>query len=97
MLPATGFLVDHKNCDPLDNRRHNLRVCTPLENVRNRRVNRGTKTGVKGVVPKGPSFVAAIFANGKRIHLGSFPSIEEARSAYSAAAEKLFGEFARVA
>jgi len=35
----SGIEVDHRNWDTLDNRRLNLRICTPFQNKSNRRIN----------------------------------------------------------
>ena len=101
-----GYEVDHINHDPLDNRRANLRICTPSQNQRNRRIVRGFSK-FKGVFPSNDKrkngditqrWKAKICIDYRNISLGSFPftpegEIEAAR-AYDMAAIELFGEFA---
>ena len=94
-----GAYVDHINGDTLDNRRSNLRLCTPQQNMWNRRVMHNTQTGFKGVARNKRSklnpWKARIRVSGKLVHLGCFPTPEEAHEAYKQAAIKYFGEFAR--
>lgn len=94
----SGEVVDHRNHNTLDNRRENLRVCTHAENMRNRAVNRNSATGVKGVTldKRLNKFRAEIRANGKRITLGRFASIDDAAAAYRAASIKYHGDFGSV-
>lgn len=90
-----GLFVDHKNHDPLDNRRENLRACTHAENARNSRTRRHSSTGLTGVtVQRNGEFRARICAGGKRIDLGSFSTPTEAALARDYAASNLHGEFA---
>jgi hypothetical protein len=94
-----GLLVDHKNGDPLDNRRANLRFATAAQNMHNRRKIR-TKTAsiYVGVYfnKQIDKWGARIRYQGKRIYLGSFKNESDAGRAYDAAAKKCFGEFARL-
>lgn len=78
-----GEVVDHINRNGLDNRRENLRTATVAENTANRAINSNNKTGVLGVFKwtKGKGYGAQIGVNGKRIYLGSFDTIEEAKKA----------------
>jgi hypothetical protein len=79
-------LVDHRNGDGLDNRRENLRVCTPGQNQANRQTVRSA-SGFKGVTfdrSRG-RWAAKITVNYRVINLGRFATAEEAARAYDAA------------
>lgn len=97
-----GMEIDHRNGDPLDNRKSNLRFCTRQQNQLNRKFNSNNTRGFKGVSfndgPKGSKtrpWRAYIGLNKKRIFLGSFATAKEAGEAYLDAAKKLYGEFNR--
>lgn len=92
--------IDHINGNGLDNRRDNLRVCTPTTNGQNKR-SRGGESKYKGVfrnkqVKTKITWMSCIRFNKKHIHLGSFNSEIEAAIAYDNAAIKYFGEFAKL-
>ncbi len=87
-------MVDHANCDGLDNRRANLRFCDYAQNRANAYCLKN-KTGFKGVTEQKHKFRATIRVSGKLIILGRFRTPEEAHRAYAEAAAKHFGEFAR--
>lgn len=94
-----GVEVDHRNGNGLDNRRANIRLCTHVENSRNRHSLRLTKASRwKGVVPYasqiGTRWRARIHVSGKNLSLGSYGTEEEAARAYDTAAREHFGEFA---
>lgn len=85
--------IDHIDRDRANNRIANLRAATPSQNIAN---SKGYgRLGVKGVRSYKGSFRAHIRLNGKGMHLGTFPTIEEAAAAYRDAAIRLQGEFAR--
>jgi hypothetical protein len=94
--------VDHKNRNPLDNRKCNLRTCTVGQNNFNSRgLGKKKDTGYRGVYyhtdkryPLNVYIVARIGFQKKNIHLGVFESEIEAAKAYNNAAMKLHGEFA---
>jgi len=92
---------DHINCDPFDNRRENIRICTLAQNNRNRKKYKGNYLSeYKGVSfykrRKTKPWFAQIMVNGKNIYLGIFASEVEAACAYDKAARLHFGEFAQV-
>lgn len=88
--------VDHKDGDPLNNRRENLRVCTYQQNSFNSRIPSNNTSGKAGVQRIKKGWNARIQANGKYIHLGDFSRFEDAVAARLAAEKEYFGEFARV-
>lgn len=93
-----GTEVDHKNLDKLDNQKHNLRICLPSQNRKNRPARRDNVTGLRGVRLNRETgrFGARIYADGSPVWLGYFPTKEEAYSAYLSAARRLHGEFATI-
>lgn len=96
MRAPKHLLVDHRDHNGLDNRRSNLRLCTPAENIRNQGSARGSTSKYKGVTwcKARNIFQARITFNGRRIHLGSFKNEIDAAKAYDKKAKELFGEFA---
>ena len=93
---ANGFQIDHKDCNPLNNQKANLRLATASQQGANRRVISGL--GFKGVA-RGSNhypYYSYICVQGQSIFLGRFVSAEAAARAYDAAAIKYFGEFARL-
>jgi len=94
--PKEGFEIDHINRDKFDNRRENLRYVLDCHNSRNTNVRRNNKLGYKGVCIQKNRFRAAIRVNGKRKHLGSFRSPEEAYAAYVEASRFYYGEYSGV-
>ncbi len=89
-----GQMVDHKDGNQLNNRRSNLRFCTPSQNVINSKVRSNNTSGYRGVDATRLRWRARIGVNGHRILLGIFDQIEDAATAYDQAAKMHFGEFA---
>ena len=83
--------IDHINHIRTDNRISNLRCVNKKQNAENRKLNKNTKTGFRGIGfshTKG-KFIARIRHNRKPIYLGSYDLIEDAIAAYREAASKL--------
>lgn len=87
-------IYDHKNRNPLDNRKCNLRKCDRSQNGANSK-QRSSKSGYRGV----SQHVSGLWharTNYKRkeISIGYFKSKEDAARARDKIARKIFGEFA---
>ena len=92
--------IDHINGIRHDNRLENLSSVTGQINTHNqKKAHSNSSTGVLGVVPKlNGKFSAEIRLNGKKIHIGTFSTVEEASLAYKEAKNKLHpGAIVRVA
>jgi len=90
-----GMFIDHRDGNSLNNRKSNLRICTPAQNVLNRGCMGGS-SGYKGVssLKKLNKWKAEITFKGRRIHIGHFEDEIDAAKAYDKKAKELFGEFA---
>lgn len=89
------LMVDHINGDSLDNRRSNLRICSNAQNQWNTDKKVNSNQEVKGVrKTRYNTYEARIRVNGKRLHLGTFKTLEEARNVYNQKAKELHEEFA---
>jgi hypothetical protein len=89
--PRKGYIVDHIDHNGLNNRRSNLRVCTP----RQHQANRGPSRFVGVFFEKrGGKWQAHIMAHGKHYYLGLFDDEVKAAKARDRKAYELHGEFA---
>ena len=93
-----GIVVDHIDCDSLNNRRSNLRLASRLQNQCNMRLRLSSKSGAKGVSwnSRQNAWEARIQINGQPHFLGYHPTISEASAAYAKASLNLHGQFGRI-
>lgn len=77
-------IIDHIDGDVSNNSISNLRIADKTKNAENqRRPHINNKLGVLGVyLRKNGRYNAQIKVNGKKIHLGYYGTIEEAKNAY---------------
>jgi hypothetical protein len=92
-----GVYVDHKDCNPTNNCRHNLRLCNTTENAQNApKHSIPTTSKFKGVCfhKKKKLWFAYINANKKRYNIGYFRNEHDAAIAYNNKAKELFTDYA---
>lgn len=91
-----GKHYDHKDRNPLNNRRDNLRPATAQENARNHNKQKNNSSGVTGVCWSKSNQVwrATIVIDKKKIYLGSSVDKEKAIKIRLQAEAKYFKEFA---
>lgn len=87
--------TDHINGIKNDNSWRNLREATRSQNMKNRVMTKGNKTGYIGVFENGKRFNAVARLNGSPNYLGTFKTAEEAHDVYLEFAKKHHGEFFR--
>jgi len=87
-----GFEWDHINRDRLDNRRSNLRIVTPSENRRNRKLLSSNTSGAAGVrlVSIG-KWKVYIQVENHTFHIGTYDSFDSAVDARKLAELKYWG------
>jgi len=82
--------IDHKDQIKSNNSMANLRLATRKQNNENIPIPRNNTSGHRGVSRLDKSWVAYIYHNKKRIHLGHFNDINLAIQARKQAEQKLF-------
>ena len=90
-------IVDHADCNGLNNRWSNLRLATKAQNAANVGASKANTSGFKGVSAKAGRWRATIYIGGKQKALGTFDTAAEAHVAYAKAAAAVHGPFARAA
>lgn len=101
--PLDGMTIDHKDRNGLNCQRNNLRFATFSQNMMNSKgwgkspyagVNFKSYNMKNGKLYPCAKWIGRICVNGRRLHLGTYDTQEEAALAYNNAAIKHFGEFA---
>lgn len=88
--------VDHINMNGLDNRRSNLRLCTPSQNQANRGAcKRIHQIPYKGVYKAHGKYRAAIVINGRKYQIGESDSAKYAAIMYDAFVREFHGAYGR--
>lgn len=91
-----GMICDHKNHDTLDNRKHNLRICTYSQNNWNKTKSKSNPLKYKGIYRGDNRYRATVSANNIKYYMGTFDTEEEAARAYNEKAKGLHGEYAKL-
>lgn len=101
-IPNEDLEIDHIDGNPSNNAISNLRLATSAQQKQNKRIQSNNRALLKGAYyhgcHKGKKWRSQIkLSDDRLIFLGYFHTPEEAHQAYSAAAIRYFGEFARTA
>lgn len=99
MRACPNEIVDHINHKPLDNRKCNLRICSPQQSVGNIAQHKNNTSGYKGVTlfknkKTGQSYWRARINYKRKEHITYHKKIEDAIKSYDNMAKKYYGEFA---
>jgi len=88
-----GQMVDHINCDALDNRKHNLRLVTPTQNQWNLCKHKNKTSRFLGVSINRNRYRSRLKYRGKEKHLGRFDNPYEAAVRYDIYKKRIAGEY----
>lgn len=90
-----NILIDHKDRNPLNNMKENLRVCTASQNRQNIKIPSNNQSGVIGVFWDSTQnrWLAKLSINGNQKYLGHYTIFEDAVKARKKAELEYFGEF----
>ena len=96
LQPPKGFEADHKDRNPLNNCRSNLRIATSSQNSCNQGITKINTSGFKGVCkPKNAKkWLAQICVRNNKRVIGRFDNLMDAAIAYDKAVIQYHGEFA---
>ncbi len=96
VLPTYGLHVDHIDTNPANNRWGNLRLATHAQQQWNTGLSSRNTSGVKGVTwsRQMGKWLARVQVNNKRINLGYYETVEQARIATTLARETYHGQYA---
>ncbi len=83
--------IDHIDSNRLNNTISNLRWASYQENSFNQQLSSNNTSGTKGVTWENNRWRARIEINGKKIHLGYFTNLEDAKNARRIKANELYG------
>lgn len=96
--PPEGIHVDHKDRNPFNCTRDNLRLSTPNQNCFNKSMRKDAKHRFKGITfdksCKDRNWRAQLQIEKRWINLGRFETDVEAARAYDEGAKAYFGEYA---
>jgi hypothetical protein len=90
-------VVDHATNKSLDNSIENLREATQSQNSQNSKLRKNNTSGIKGVSwdEKRQRWEVKLYVNYKKIHIGYFLKLEDAKAAIEKARKKYHGDFGR--
>lgn len=84
-----NMVIDHINHNTLDNRKQNLKICTEIENLRNKKNNISGYVGVSHY-KRDNTWESNITINNHKIFLGRYKDINEAIKARKQAEQEYF-------
>ena len=88
--------TEHKDVNPSNTKWNNIRLCTQTQNNLNRKIGKTNTTGAKGVtMTRDGKYGARLQIYNRKIFLGNYDTLEEAKQAYGNAIKWYGGEFAR--